>query len=353
MARRRNPGFSLIELLVVIAILAVLIGLLVPAVQKVRESAARTRCANNLKQLGIALHDYETLNSSLPPGVAAENGNEDDGWATGFTYLLPHIEQSGLRNNYKLDAYWYDTSNYTAVGTEVKLFYCPSNRGSGGLKLGDIAAQWGCDLPPYAAGTDYAFCKGSNAGITATPELVPATVRGPFGIVPRTGGNPIGTIRLTDIHDGTSNTIAMGEAAGGSSRFPIRSLTNPGQIANDPFTGQPALLEQSWGATGFGDSTHPWYASVLAVTAQYGIGPDFNDEPMNRTPGTPTIMSTDRSGYNRSGRDYVSGFRSVHSGGAIFLFCDGSVRFLSSTIDAATYRGLSTIAGSEDLSGNY
>jgi prepilin-type processing-associated H-X9-DG protein len=106
-------------------------------------------------------------------------------------------------------------------------------------------------------------------------------------------------------------------------------------------------MEQSWAAASLGDPTHPWYAGVFGVTAQFGMAPDPIDEPMNRQPGSATIYSSDRSGYNTSGRDRVSGFRSVHLGGCNFVFGDGGVRFIRDTIDPVTYRALSTYAGGE------
>jgi prepilin-type processing-associated H-X9-DG protein len=230
----------------------------------------------------------------------------------------------------------------------VKLFFCPSNRTRGRMDLRPIAVQWNYPLPPFAASTDYAFCKGANAAIHVDASRVPSAVRGVFGIARRGANGALsGTSRLADVTDGTSTTIAMGEAAGGSSAFPVRSLTDPSQTASDPFTGQPALLEQSWGATGFGDPSHAWYGSVLATTAQFGLSPDPRDEPMNRRPGTPTVWGSDASGMNNSGRDLVSGFRSCHVGGCHFLFCDGSVRFVRESIAPATYRAMSTVAGDE------
>ncbi len=352
---RSRHAVTLIELLVVIAILSVLIGLLLPAVQNVRQAAVRMTCQNNLKQLGLALHNCHDAEGRFPGGVVVigQVSLVDDGYATGFTYLLPYLEQGNLRSLYQLDRPWHDPANYAAVGTKVKVFYCPANRPDGGLDLRPVAAQWNFPLPPFAAGVDYAFCKGANAGLGPNPDKVPAAVRGPFGVAVYDNGRVVaGTVRLTDVTDGTSNTFAVGEAAGGSDQYPIRDLADPTRTVADPFTGRPAVLDQSWGATGFADRSHPWYAGVLAVTAQYGLPPDVRDEPVNRSPGTPTIFGLDSSGANVLGRDFVSGFRSAHPTGCNFVSCDGSVRWVRAAIDPATYRALSTAAGGEVVSGD-
>jgi prepilin-type N-terminal cleavage/methylation domain-containing protein/prepilin-type processing-associated H-X9-DG protein len=353
---RTRFGFTLIELLVVIAIIAILIGLLLPAVQSVRQAAARLQCQNNLKQIGLAAHNYHDAEGHFPGGVViiGQVGLLDDGYATGFTYLLPYLEQGNLKNLYKIELPWHETANYTAVGTRVKTYYCPANRTDGGLDLRPVAVQWNFPLPPYAAGVDYAFCKGANAGLWPEVNKLPASVRGPFGLAILENNRVVaGTTKITDIADGTTNTFMIGEAAGGSPKFPIRDLSNPAATVSDPFTGQPALLDQSWGATGFADRSHPWYASVLAVTAQSGSQGTWNDEPLNRSPGTPTIFGVDASGANASGRDFVSGFRSLHPGGANFVLCDGSVRVVRQQITPATYRALSTISGGEVITGDW
>ncbi|MBN9122608.1 MAG: DUF1559 domain-containing protein, partial [Planctomycetes bacterium] len=288
------------------------------------------------------------------PGGVIVTGDIQDGWGTGFTELLPYLEQQNLRNLYRFDVSWFDPANATPIGMGVKVFYCPANRASGGIDMGPIAAQWGCYIPPFAAGTDYAFNKGANAGLSLEPAKVPPSVRGPFGIAIRESeATTTGCTRLTDITDGTASTFALGEATGGSPKFPMRDLNDPSKAVSDPFTGRPALMEQCWGATGFGDRGHPWYASVLAVTAQFGMPPDVADEPLNRSPGTPSIYGSDRSGFNQTGRDLVSGFRSVHPGGANFVLCDGSVRFIRQGMDPATYRALSTHAAGEVITGEW
>src|SRR5260370_24908553 len=235
--RPLRRGFTLIEVLVVIGILAVLVGLLLPAVQKVREAANRMSCGNNLKQLGVALHNYHGANDCFPPGLAAGGDNISDAEATGFTYLLPHLQQDNTHRLYHFDAPWYAQSNYQAVGVPVKVFFCPSNRAAGALDLGPIAAQWSTPLPPFAATCDYAFCRGANGALHRDWTRIPLTVRGVFNIRPP--GVPNVGVRLTDITDGTASTFALGEAARGDPHYLVRDLGDPRQPALDPLARAP------------------------------------------------------------------------------------------------------------------
>jgi type II secretory pathway pseudopilin PulG len=335
----------LIELLVTIAIIGILAGLLLAAVQSARETARRTQCGNNLRQLGLALQLYHTANDAFPPALVGNSTNVTEAEATGYTLLLPYLEQSSLHRLYDFDEPWYAPANYQAVAIEVPLFFCPTNRSHGRLPLGAIAAQWSTTLPPVVACCDYAFCRGANGAVTRDGTQIPVQVRGVFGIL----SNPKAGVRLGNISDGTSYTIAMGDAAGGTQVYLARDMANSTRPVIDPLTGQPVALEQSWSAGSVGETGHPWYGSVMAVTAQYGLPPDPRDEPMNRRPATPTVYSGASGGDNSTGSDSISGFRSLHPVGCNFVYCDASVHFLRATIAPDVYRALSTYAGGEPM----
>lgn len=349
LSSRYRLGFTLIELLVVIAVIAVLIGLLLPAVQKVREAANRMSCSNNLNQLGLALHSYHDAQGTFPPGMVLSGFEVTDAEGTGYTFLLPYLEQDNTYKLYHFDDAWWQPSNFTAVAVPIKVFFCPSNRANGLMDLTTVSALYGVALPPKVASCDYAFCRGANGALHRDWTRIPANLRGLFNIRPP--NTPQSGVKITEITDGTSSTLAMGDAAGGSPLYLVRSLAQPDQPVL-AMLGQPTSIEQSWSAAGVSDTTHPWYSSVFAVTAQLGLAPDFRDEPMNRRPATPSVWGNDNAGDNRRGLDFISGFRSVHSGGCNFLFGDGAVRFLTNSIPPEIYRGLSTYAGGEVLSGS-
>lgn len=340
MFMKRRRAFTLIELLVVIAIIAILIALLVPAVQKVREAAARAQCLNNLKQLGIAMHNYHNNNKRFPAGFTIAAGQTDPvhaGETTAFYHLLPYLEAGNIIQGYDTSQYWYAPINQPAVIAKVPGLLCPSNTGAAVLDL-TIYGQ-GAALPPTAGSTDYALCRGANGTLHYNWNLIPQAVRGVFNI--QTEGLTTVGVRVLDITDGTSATIAMGDAASGSALFKVRDPVSGAVVPS-------ATLIQAWGAANFGLTTggytNTFYGSVFATTAQAPAQP----EPMNRNPATPTATAYEPTGNNSgSPQDFMSGFRSNHSGGCNFLFCDGAVRFIRQGIDQNSYQALSTYAGAD------
>jgi prepilin-type N-terminal cleavage/methylation domain-containing protein len=186
-------GFTLIELLVVIAIIAILVALLLPAVQQAREAARRAHCRNNLKQMGIALHDYHEIHKTLPPGVVTDSNDLRDGWHSGLTLLLPHLEEQTIHNQFDFNLSWREPINIAAANAHVNTFRCPSSGG-------EVLQNGGIPLPA----TDYAFSKGPYAYLC---------LRGVGG-----GMFDVNSfVRFADVRDGLSQTFAMGEAVSSAS----------------------------------------------------------------------------------------------------------------------------------------
>jgi prepilin-type N-terminal cleavage/methylation domain-containing protein/prepilin-type processing-associated H-X9-DG protein len=306
--RPSRRGFTLIELLVVIAIIAVLIGLLLPAVQKVREAAARAKCQNNLKQIGLAFHNYHSANGRFPSGYVSRAASEDGpglgpgwGWAA---FLLPYLEQEPLFRRIDWTRDLADPANAAARITSVSLFLCPSDDPAGRTFIAAAAA--GGPVCEVAFG-NYVGMAGTNDE-TAYPDTS-GGLRSQ-GVLLRNS-----QVRVTDITDGSSNTLFVGERAS------IRS----------PMT--------TW---------------VGAVTG--AIVPPRN--PTYEAEGPPVMVLTN-TGDAAAGRvpnnplDHVEDSNSRHPLGVNFLFGDGSVRPIQNTIRPALWVALGTRAGGEPVSLDY
>ncbi len=300
-------GFTLIELLVVIAIIALLIALLLPAVQAAREAARRMQCAGNLKQFGLAMHNYHTTHDTFPPGYISltrapveDSPETGPGWAWG-TMLLNHLEQPALYNAVNFSQQITAPASITARTVSLSMFLCPSSSGrEGPLKLSDASGTLLVgDLSPgqYVA----------SAGQWEVEEF-PASNNGVFYRNSRVG--------VREIRDGTGTTLAAGERSRNVADATwvgvvptARACTSPGWKVQDCET-----------------------ANVL-VLSHTGPSPDerWIDVPNNRGAGAD---------------DYWS----LHPGGCNFLFCDGSVRFVKESVNPRIFSFLSTRSGGEVVS---
>lgn len=328
----RRRAFTLIELLVVIAIIAFLIALLIPAVQQARESARRTQCKNNLKQMGIALHNYHDAFLAFPPGVVSRLSNPDwvmapgacttapddlgPGWSF-FARMLPFLEKKNFQDTIHFDLPLTDPSNAGARRTPVSTYRCPSDPGP------EMISIYDCGSPPLATNTP-----------TVLTDAASTSYVGSLGGA-KTGGDPNygcyeyqpfngifhrnQSVRIPQITDGTSSTVGIGERYSGF----VRSAW-AGVVA-----GQEVLFNFDMRPIPYNPSLPPcqnWRPTITAVVAH------SRQSSMNDPTGSP------------------GGFWSPHVGGSQFLFMDGSVRMLNATMHKQIMWALCTRNNGEVIS---
>jgi prepilin-type N-terminal cleavage/methylation domain-containing protein/prepilin-type processing-associated H-X9-DG protein len=310
-------GFTLIELLVVIAIIAVLIGLLLPAVQKVRAAAARIRCSNNLRQLGLAAHNYHDVNRAFPPGVNQAqypSAPQYRGY-TLFVYLLPYAEQDNLYRQWDFTNPLNNASGGTSArtATVLALLLCPA----------DMIPQ----NPVTSQGRTYALTSyGGNGGSRSFDPTAAATdgvfhTTGP-GSQPAPNQAPV---RLADITDGTSNTLLFGE----------RSHWDPNYdtYASAGLASRPSMAFWGWWAASEGR------LAIGDVTLSAYVPLNYQVPSANGSGGAGPFKPVEEQ--------RVCAFGSNHGSGANFTLADGSARFIAQSIPLATLRQLATRAGGE------
>jgi prepilin-type N-terminal cleavage/methylation domain-containing protein/prepilin-type processing-associated H-X9-DG protein len=331
---KRHRGFTLIELLVVIAIIAVLIALLLPAVQAAREAARRASCQNNLKQLGLGLHNYHDTMNRFPSALTFIAGTPDvpTGIGSPLAAILPYLEQKNLQGLLNPDQPWILVSSTVARMT-VGVFTCPSDTGPSPYHY-PFFDSWGLPAGSTFGSDSYGISKGVNDAECLSPGFGPPPTTAESGLFDFNCFR-----RITDIRDGTSNTFMMGEAAGG---FPICH----GIGCDRPYPG--GLSVHFWLVGGH--SQPPWVLQGFV----YSGNKCSTVERLNKVPVTDSVhdklQTFDCTPSFRGGPHWVTNFRSFHPGGANFLYADGSVRWKGQTIAMPTYRALSTIQGGEIIS---
>jgi prepilin-type N-terminal cleavage/methylation domain-containing protein len=311
--RRQPRGFTLIELLVVIAIIAVLIALLLPAVQQAREAARRSQCQNNLKQWGLALHNYHDTNNKLPIGAMGLTGTDNN-----FSFhvrVLPFIEQTNLYQQFNQAQHYNNmtavngVSNFTLKTATVPLFFCPSSR-----EADRVASETVSGVTQVATTLNYygiAGPKGPRPNVAANYPMVGTTVSTDHGGFAQSGMFVVNkSLGFKDCSDGLSNTFLMGE---------ISAQTNP-------------LLSASWRAWTQGAS-----GSSGNGTASY----------CTKNVAWPIASTSGYKGNDASHLFNDVAFCSPHTGGVEFLMGDGRVIFVSANINFAVYQGAASREGGE------
>jgi prepilin-type N-terminal cleavage/methylation domain-containing protein/prepilin-type processing-associated H-X9-DG protein len=320
-SRGRRGAFTLVELLVVIAIIAILIGLLLPAVQKVREAAARVKCANNLKQIGLALHSCHDVNSAFPPGQP--QGYFNVNWYNPPTRdfdrscwigpLLPYIEQTALSTQYQ--SFLQTLPTYTCLAPfaaiVIPTLVCPSDPNS--PKLSNLGQGQGFH-------SNYVTCLGTGY---ATPGgSIGADLDGIF--------YGFSHVRLTDVTDGTSNTLLVSEL--------LQSPEDP-QQSSAVFGGND-MRGRIWNSVHAGME----FSTIYPPNSSVGDNPMGYCNPLRMAPCGPPSSPWPANAFSLA--------RSMHNGGVNACLADGSVRFFSDSITPSVWKAMGSRAGGEVIPGD-
>lgn len=338
----RRRAFTLIELLVVIAIIAILIALLLPAVQQAREAARRTQCRNNLKQLGLAIHNYESVMTSLPPTsiiIRIPPTTVATNYLGPHARLLPYFGEANTYNAVNTNALYGDLTNTAAVGRITGTFICPSDF-KASRKLHAVFGNVG--------GVNYGFSMG-DWYVYGGPDGNPPPTRSAFGVnLSR---------KLTSFTDGTSSTLLMSEVKTWQVYYrdhgPFANINDPNNIPSPDAEPLTVLPEYSGVGSTYKDDAHTEWPEM----AVHHNGFTTAWTPNKVTPGGPGLIYKDVDIVSM--RERVGGptfaavtSRSYHAGGVMSLFGDGAVKFISSQIDGQVWRALGTIRGSETIKGD-
>jgi prepilin-type N-terminal cleavage/methylation domain-containing protein/prepilin-type processing-associated H-X9-DG protein len=352
----RRHGFTLIELLVVISIIGVLVALLLPAVQAAREAARRSQCSNNLKQIGLALHNYENTHNVFPPGrintYVAGNGHC---WGA-YSQLMPQLELQTLFNamNFSMNPdpdYTTASSvvNLTAAVTTLSTLLCPSDGGPWTVKVG------GGDY----AGHNYLLNVGSGFSVVQFP---PAPLTQPNGIFYENSA-----VSMAMMRDGTSQTVAISETIRSTFGAPT-GFNGKAVFAQDPLGGF-VITGNNTAGNGPPIVSDDDYAARCLTSAPSGFQPTRGIKWLYGAPGhsmynhrrPPNDRHYDCRGglphSDKSPADWKNlslniTSRSRHPGGVNSLFCDGHVQFLKNSVNVAVWQGLGSRDGGEVLSAN-
>jgi prepilin-type N-terminal cleavage/methylation domain-containing protein/prepilin-type processing-associated H-X9-DG protein len=372
-----RTAFTLIELLVVIAVIGVLIALLLPAVQKVREAANRTQCQNNLKQIALGVQNYHDAKKTIPQNHRPASASASTVRERWFTHILPFIEQGAIYDRYDETSNWDSTplggasvtapdgtvvtypattplvagtgfagvnpGNVFLTATPIKVAQCPSAPSANRLDNNPALTTpngWGTNNPLYQAVTDYAGVYGVhaslvNSGVLASPQT------NPYGAITNNVGSDTSLLSLTDITDGTSNTFLAVESAGRPYLYQNGarvSSTLTAHSVNGGGWGRPA--SEFW-LIGFADKAGTTPIGQYGINASNGVD-TAGAYPLTAAPSAAYPLNTDASGQ----------FYGFHYSGANAAFVDGSVHFIDRSVKIDILAALATRGNSDIVNPN-